>query len=93
MLPFVISIIIMVIRVYEFIILARAVLSWFQSSPSRFLKDAFRVTYVLTEPVVAPVRVLMRRLFPNAQALLMFSTVIAMLVLEVVCWVLQLIFF
>ncbi len=46
------------LQIYVYVILGRIILSWFQGSfyNSPFLYQIFRFCYVLTEPLMAPLR-------------------------------------
>ena len=66
----------------EWTLVLRAVLSWFQVTP--VMAQLYRITVTFTEPVVAPVRKLLMRYYPAAQAPLDFSLLGAMLLLELI---------
>ena len=50
------SLICKLIQVYLFILIVRAVASWFPIRPGTPLSSAYRVLLDLTEPVLAPIR-------------------------------------
>lgn len=69
-----------VCRILFWLIFLRAILSWIRpSSYNRFLSDLNRVLYVLTEPILAPIR----NLLPGGGMGLDFSPFIAMILLNI----------
>jgi YggT family protein len=70
----------MVLQIFQFILLARVLMSWFPNiDPSNPL---VRMIYEITEPVLAPVRTLLRDLMPQA-GMVDFSPIVVFLILMV----------
>jgi YggT family protein len=69
------QIIIWVIRIYEFLILIRVILSWV--GPNLY-HPAIRILYQITEPVLGP----LRRLIPPIGGTIDLSPVVALFLLE-----------
>jgi YggT family protein len=70
------------ITIYIVILILRAVMSWFPTSPGSALEPVNRVLNAVTEPVVAPVR----RVIPPLQAggiAIDMSFILVIVVLEV----------
>lgn len=66
-------------QLYVFILIIRAVLSWFPMSPTSALAPVARISFVLTEPVVAP----FRRIIPPLGGFDL-SYLVAFIVVEVI---------
>jgi YggT family protein len=79
------SIVSMILRIYEFLILIRVLLSWVNPNPYRPAIDhpiyinAVRLLFRVTDPVLEP----LRRLIPPVAGAIDFSPVIALILLEV----------
>ena len=69
---------------YSLLLLVRVILSWVRPRENRFTVLLYRVT----EPLLAPIRRLMARLFPRAAMTIDFSPVVLMLILHLVSRVL-----
>lgn len=68
-----------VFRIFFWLIFARAVLSWVQpAGGSKFISDLQHILYVLTEPIIAPIR----NLLPTSGMGIDFSPFIAMILLN-----------
>ena len=65
------------IQVYLFILIVRAVASWFPIRPGTPLSSAYRVLLDLTEPVLAPIR----RVIPPAGMFDLSATVVIIVLL------------
>ncbi|NLG19535.1 MAG: YggT family protein [Fibrobacter sp.] len=70
-----ISLILLVFRIYEIIVLARVILSWVHPDPSHPVVEWI---HRLTEPLLDPIR----RLLPSEKIGLDFSPLILLLLLE-----------
>lgn len=66
-------------NLYVFVLLARAILSWFPYSPESPLNGVRKVVFTLTEPVLAP----FRRLIPPI-GMFDASFLVAIIVVEVI---------
>lgn len=74
------GLLLMVLQIFQFILLARVLMSWFPNiDPSNPL---VRMIYEITEPVLAPVRTLLRDLMPQA-GMVDFSPIVVFLILMV----------
>lgn len=68
-------------NIFFWLILIRALLSWFRPSGyNRLYEDLARVLYTLTEPVLAPIR----RVLPAGGMGMDFSPLIALFLLEII---------
>lgn len=70
------SLVVMVGQVYQFVLLARVLISWVQVDPYH---PAVQFLYQLTEPVLEPIR----RVLPQTMGL-DFSPIIAMILIQIV---------
>ncbi len=68
------------VQIYIIIIIIRAVLSWFQISPSSEFFKVYLFIIQITEPVMRPVRDFMHRIFPASPV--DFSPIIIIVVLN-----------
>lgn len=69
-----------IFRIFFWLIFIRAILSWIRpSSYGNFIADLNRVLYVLTEPILAPIR----NLLPGQGMGVDFSPFIAMILLNI----------
>ncbi|MHA1739063.1 MAG: YggT family protein [Candidatus Heimdallarchaeota archaeon] len=68
------------VQIYIIIIIIRAVLSWFQISPSSDFFKVYLFIIQITEPVMRPVRDFMHRIFPASPV--DFSPIIIIVVLN-----------
>lgn len=67
-------------QVLIYLILARAIMSWFVRNP--YQNKAFMLVYQLSEPMLAPARALTGRFFRNSG--IDFSPIIALFAIEVI---------
>ena len=58
------SVVVLLLRLIEALLVLRAILSWFPLDEANPIQQFL---YTLTEPLVAPVRTLLNRLFPALQ--------------------------
>ena len=82
----VVTIVSLLIRIYEFLLIIRALLTWITADPYRAVIDhpAVQVLRRLTEPVLAP----LRRLIPPIGGTVDISPIVAFIILEGVRWIL-----
>ena len=69
------------VQIYIIIIIIRAVLSWFQISPSGEFFKVYLFIIQITEPVMRPIRDFLHRIFPASPV--DFSPIIVIMVLNV----------
>ena len=69
------------VQIYIIIIIIRAVLSWFQISPSSEFFKVYLFIIQITEPVMRPIRDFLHRIFPASPV--DFSPIIVIMVLNV----------
>ncbi len=70
------SLVVMLAQIYQFILLARVLISWVRVDPYH---PAVQILFQLTEPVLEPIR----RVLPQTMGL-DFSPIIAMILVQVV---------
>lgn len=70
------SLVVMVAQIYQFVLLARVLISWVQVDPYH---PVVQLLYQITEPVLGPIR----RVLPQTMGL-DFSPIIAMILVQVV---------
>jgi YggT family protein len=80
-LPVVYTITLAVLRILEFMIFARAILSWFPAARESAISNFF---YVATEPVIQPFRSLLSHIRALQAIPLDFSVLLAFLALEII---------
>ncbi|MBR5543818.1 MAG: YggT family protein [Oscillospiraceae bacterium] len=68
------------LRVYELLFIARAILSWF---PMATLGGLMSFIYAVTEPVLAPIRALLMKIPALASMPIDFSVLVAFLLIDV----------
>lgn len=68
------------VQIYMYIIILRAVLSWFQISPNGEFFKIYLFIIQITEPVMRPVREFLHRIFPTSP--LDFSPIIIIIILN-----------
>jgi len=68
------------VQIYMFIIIIRAVLSWFQINPNGEFFKIYIFIIQITEPVMRPVREFLHRIFPASP--LDFSPIIILMLLN-----------
>jgi YggT family protein len=75
------NIVSVVIRVYEFLIFVRVLLSWINSDPYRpvVTHPVVQILYRITDPVLAP----LRRVIPPVGGALDISPIVALFALEI----------
>lgn len=73
-------------RVIEFLIIARALLSWL---PLGYDNPIIKIVHLLTEPILGPIRSLLQRsIFGRGNMMIDFSPIIAFLLLEALKYIL-----
>ncbi|MBQ9986240.1 MAG: YggT family protein [Oscillospiraceae bacterium] len=70
-----------VLRAYEFLFIARAILSWF---PTLNLGGIMDFLYNVTEPILAPIRSVLRKIPFLAGLPIDFSVLVAYLLIDVI---------
>jgi YggT family protein len=80
--PFLITTVSLIIRIYSFLILVRVILSWAAVTPYRSRMDhpIVRLLYQVTDPILEP----LRRIIPPIGGTLDISPVVALIILEVI---------
>ena len=80
--PFLITTVSLIFRIYSFLILVRVILSWVAVTPYRSRMDhpIVRLLYQITDPILEP----LRRLIPPIGGTLDISPVVALIILEVI---------
>lgn len=69
------------VQIYMFIIILRAVLSWFQINPNGPFFKFYIFIIQITEPVMRPVREFLHKLFPGSP--FDFSPIIIIIILNI----------
>ncbi len=78
----VLNILVILLQVYSVIILARVLLSWFPNVD--YGNPLIRLLFDITEPVLAPVRDLLRQAMPQSGGMMLdFSPLVVLLVIQV----------
>ena len=83
---YILVILITLLNLYTYVILAGALISWFFLPPTN---PVIRFLRFLTEPVLSPCRKLLYRILPSTWRRIDFSPVLALLLVQLVIYILK----